>query len=149
MYICRKLLHMSYQVILSKIDLDIIKTKKRKERDAKLLRRYQCLSMLHENYPKKEVAKLLGVNIDTITDWVKIYTKSGLAGLGLLNYEGRRPSSLDQIKDEIVDLIKKENINSMVQLQGKIKSNYKLDVEESWLGRYCKKNSISLIRKQD
>ena len=140
---------MSYQVILSKIDLDIIKTKKRKERDAKLLRRYQCLSMLHEKYPKKEIAKLLGVNIDTITDWVKIYTQSGLAGLGLFKYEGRRPSSLDQIKDELVDLIKKENINTMVQLQGKIKSSYKLDVEESWLGRYCKKNSISLIRKQD
>jgi transposase len=149
MYICRKLLQMSYQVILSKIDLDIIKTKKRKERDAKLLRRYQCLSMLHENYPKKEVAKLLGVNIDTITDWVKIYTKSGLAGLGLFKYEGRRPSSLDQIKDELVDLIKKENINTMVQLQAKIKNSYTLDVEESWLGRYCKKNSISLIRKQD
>ena len=126
-----------------------IKTKKRKERDAKLLRRYQCLSMLHKNYPKKEVAKLLGVNIDTITDWVKIYTKSGLSGLGLLNYEGRRPSSLDQIKDKLVDLIKKENINTMVQLQGIIKSNYKLVVEQSWLGRYCKKNSISLIRKQD
>ena len=149
MYICSKILQMSYQVILSKTDLDIIKMKKRGERDAKLLRRYQCLSMLHENYSKKEVAKLLGVNIDTITDWVKIYTKSGLAGLGLFNYEGRRPSSLDQIKDELVDLIKKENINTMVQLQGKIKSNYKLDVEESWLGRYCKKNSISLIRKQD
>lgn len=140
---------MSYQVILSKTDLDIIKTKKRNERDAKLLRRYQCLSMLHENYPKKEVAKLLGVNIDTITDWVKIYTKSGLVGLGLLNYEGRRPSSLDQIKDELVDLIKKEKINTMAQLQVNIKNNYKLDVEESWLGRYCKKNSISLIRKQD
>ncbi len=149
MYICRKLLQMSYQVILSEIDLAIIKTKKRKERDAKLLRRYQCLSMLHENYPKKEVAKLLGVNIDTITDWVKIYTKSGLAGLVLLKYEGRRPSSLDQIKDVLVDLIKKENINTMVQLQGKIKSSYKLDVEESWLGRYCKKNFISLIRRQD
>ena len=149
MYICRKLLQMSYQVILSEIDLAIIKTKKRKERDAKLLRRYQCLSMLHENYPKKEVAKLLGVNIDTITDWVKIYTKSGLAGLVLLKYEGRRPSSLYQIKDVLVDLIKKENINTMVQLQGKIKSSYKLDVEESWLGRYCKKNFISLIRRQD
>ena len=149
MYICRKLLQMSYQVILSEIDLAIIKTKKRKERDAKLLRRYQCLSMLHENYPKKEVAKLLGVNIDTITDWVKIYTKSGLAGLVLLKYEGRRSSSLDQIKDVLVDLIKKENINTMVQLQGKIKSSYKLDVEESWLGRYCKKNFISLIRRQD
>ena len=107
---------MSYQVILSKVDLDIIKAKKRKERDAKLLRRYQCLSMLHENYPKKEVAKLLGVNIDTITDWVKIYTKSGLSGLGLLKYEGRRPSSLDQIKDELVDLIKKENINPLAEL---------------------------------
>ena len=140
---------MSYQVILSKTDLAIVKTKKRKERDAKLLRRYQCLSMLHENYPKKEVATLLGVNIDTITDWVKIYTKSGLSGLGLLNYQGRRPSSLDLIKDELIDLIKKENINTMVQLQGIIKNNYKLVVEQSWLGRYCKKNFISLIKKQD
>ena len=140
---------MSYQVILSKTDLAIVQTKKRKERDAKLLRRYQCLSMLHENYPKKEVAKLLGVNIDTVTDWVKLYTKSGLAGLGLFHYEGRRPSTLDAIKDELVGLIKRENINTMVQLQAIIKSNFKLDVEESWLGRYCKKNSISLIRKQD
>lgn len=140
---------MSYQVILSKADLDIVKMKKRKERDAKLLRRYQCLSMLHENYPKKEVANLLGVNIDTITDWVKIFNKSGLAGLGLFNYQGRRPSSLDQIKNELIDLVKKEHINTIVQLQAKIKSNYKLDIEESWLGRYCKKNSISLIRKQD
>ena len=140
---------MSYKVILSKTDLAIIKIKKRKERDAKLLRRYQCLSMLHENYPKKEVAKLLGVNIDTVTDWVKLYTKSGLAGLGLFHYEGRRPSTLDAIKDELVGLIKRENINTMVQLQAIIKSNFKLDVEESWLGRYCKKNSISLIKRQD
>lgn len=54
---------MAYQVVLTPKDQSIIKEKKRKEKDAKLLRRYQCLSLLHEQYPKKEVAKILGVKI--------------------------------------------------------------------------------------
>ena len=36
---------------------------------------YQCLSMLQEQYPLKKVAGFLGVNIDTITDWIKFITK--------------------------------------------------------------------------
>src|SRR3954468_12597064 len=108
---------MSYTVTLSQSDIAFIKERKRKEKDSKLLRRYQCLFMLHEQYPKKEIAKLLGVNIDTITDWIKIYNKEGLAGLGLLKYEGRRPSALDRLKEDIVKYVKTENINKLSQLQ--------------------------------
>jgi len=140
---------MSYKIILPKTDLAFIAEKKRKEKDAKLLRRYQCLSMLHDQYPKKEIAGLLGVSIDTITDWVKIYNKEGLAGMGLLKYQGRRVSSLDSIKDKIISYVEKENISTLSQLQRIIEKKHRLKVEHSWLSRYCKKNSIFLIKKQD
>jgi transposase len=95
---------MSYTIQLTKADIALIAEKKRKEKNGKLLRRYQCLFMLYENYPKKEIAGLLGVNIDTITDWIKLYNKEGLRGLGLLKYEGRRPSSLDSIKEKLLSM---------------------------------------------
>jgi len=139
---------MSYTITLSAPDIAFVIEKKRKEKDAKLLRRYQCLFMLHEKYPKKEIAGLLGVNIDTVTDWIKIYNKEGLVGLGLLKYDGRRPSSLDKIKDEIASYVKTENVSTLSQLQAFLKKKHNLTVEHSWLSRYCKKNSISLIKKQ-
>ena len=92
---------MSITVSISKDDLNIIKNKRKTEQKVKFLRRYQCLWMLNEQYLKKDIANILGVNIDTVTDWIKIYNKSGLAGLGLLNYEGRRPSQLDKVKETI------------------------------------------------
>ena len=140
---------MSYKIVLTATDQSIIKEKKRKEKDAKLLRRYQCLWMLHERYPKKEVAKLLSVNIDTITDWVKLYNKEGLAGLGILKYEGRRPSSLDGIKEQLTRYVQTETINTLSELQRMIEQKHKLKIEHSWLSRYCKKNFIALTKKQD
>lgn len=140
---------MAYQVVLTPAELTIVKEKKRKEKDAKLLRRYQCLSLLHDQYPKKEVARILNVNIDTITDWVKLYLKEGLPSIGLLKYEGRRPSALDSIREQITDYVKKENISSLSALQTMIEKKHHLKIEHSWLSRYCKKNFISLIKKQD
>ena len=139
---------MAYQVVLSPAELAIVKEKKRKEKDAKLLRRYQCLSLLHDQYPKKEVARILNVNIDTVTDWVKLYIKEGLPSVGVLKYEGRRPSVLDGIKEQITAYIKKENISSLSELQTMIAKKHQLKIEHSWLSRYCKKNFISLIKKQ-
>lgn len=140
---------MSYTIVLSKAEILLIAEKKRREKDAKLLRRYQCLSMLHERYPRKEIAGLLGVNIDTITDWIKIYNNKGLEGLGLLKYEGRRPSSLDSIREKIIGYVEKENISTLSQLQKIIEKKHHLKIEHSWLSRYCKKNFIFLTRKQD
>jgi transposase len=140
---------MAYQVVLTPKDQSIIKEKKRKEKDAKLLRRYQCLWMLHEQYSKKEVAKVLSVNIDTVTDWIKLYNKEGLAGLGILKYEGRRPSSLDGIKEQLTRYVQTETINTLSELQRMIEQKHKLKIEHSWLSRYCKKNFIALTKKQD
>ena len=140
---------MAYQVVLPPKDQSIIKEKKRKEKDVKLLRRYQCLWMLHEQYPKKEVAKILSVNIDTVTDWIKLYNNEGLSGLGILKYEGRRPSSLDSIKEQLISYVQTENITTLSELQLLIEKKHQLKIEHSWLSRYCKKNVIALTKRQD
>ncbi len=140
---------MSISISISSDDLKIISIKRKTEQKVKFLRRYQCLWMLHEQYYNKDIANILGVNIDTVADWIKIYNKSGLAGLGLLNYQGRRPSQLDKVKDTILKTIESKNISTIKDLQAILLAEHKIEVEHSWLFRYCKKNSICLIRSHD
>ena len=85
---------MSYLIQLEENKLAELKDLKKTTKDSKILRRYQCIHMLDNGMTKKATAELLDVNIDTITDWVKLYNRSGLGGLSTLNYEGRRKSVL-------------------------------------------------------
>ena len=140
---------MSYLIELEENKLAELKDLKKTTKDSKILRRYQCIHMLHNGMKKKATAELLDVNIDTITDWVKLYNQSGLAGLSALNYEGRRKSVLSSIHAELSTYIQTEMISTIAQLQDFIDQKLGIRIEHSWLSRYCKKNSIALIRKQD
>lgn len=144
-----KLLVMSYLIELEENKLAELKDLKKTTKDSKILRRYQCIHMLHNGMTKKATAELLDVNIDTITDWVKLYNQSGFAGLSALNYEGRRKSVLSSIDAELSTYIQTEMISTIAQLQDFIDQKLGIRIEHSWLSRYCKKNSIALIRKQD
>lgn len=140
---------MSYQVKLREDELVELKRIKREVKDSKILRRYQCLHMLHTGMKRQDVAELLDVYIDTITDWVKIYQSVGLVALGDLKYDGRRPSALEEHKETIKAYIKSNSVNTISQLQDYIKTDLNLEIEHSWLSRYLKKNSVALIKKQD
>jgi transposase len=138
---------MALQLSIPKSDMVVIAQKRRTESKAKFQRRYQCLWLLHEGYLRKDVANMLGVNIDTVTDWIKIYNKSGLEGLGLVHYEDRRPSSLDMYKDDILSYIANNGVSTINELRAMLAHSYGLKIEHSWLYRYCKKNFIALTRK--
>jgi transposase len=140
---------MAYSVILTTSEIVALKRLRRSEKDGKILRRYQCIWMAHESLPKKEIANTLGVNIDTVTDWIKLFNKNRLLGLCKLHYEGRRPSGLDLVKEDIIKYIKTHTVSKLAELQYFLVANHAIKVEHSWLSRYCKKNSIALIKKQD
>jgi transposase len=140
---------MSYQVNLTDQELVDLKRIKREVKDSKILRRYQCLHMLHTGMKRQDVAELLDVYADTITDWVKIYKSVGLVALGNLKYDGRRPSVLDAHKETIKSYIKSTSVNTISQLQDYLKTELNIEIEHSWLSRYLKKNSVTLIKKQD
>lgn len=140
---------MAYSIVLTSTEILALNQLRRSEKDGKILRRYQCVWMAHENFPKKEIAATLGVNIDTITDWIKLFNKDRLGGLSKLHYEGRRPSVLDAVKHLLLNYIKEQSVSKLSELQDFLETQHSIVVEHSWLSRYCKKNSIALIKRQD
>jgi len=139
---------MAYSIKLSSFEVVELKRLRRIEKDGKILRRYQCIWMTYEGFPKKEIASTLGINIDTVTDWIKLFNKDRLEGLSKLHYEGRRPSALDAIKDLLIKHVREQSISKLSELQFFLETKHSIVVEHSWLSRYCKKNSIALIKKQ-
>ena len=123
---------MAYSISLTSNEVSELKRLKRSEKDGKILRRYQCIWMAHENFPKKEIASTLGVNIDTVTDWIKLFNKGRLGGLSKLHYEGRRPSGLDAVKDLLSKYIKEQSVSKLSELQDFLETQHSIAVEHSW-----------------
>ena len=139
---------MAYSIILTSSEITEINRLRRTEKEGKILRRYQCIWMANDNFPKKEIALTLGVNIDTVTDWIKIFNMGRMESLRILHYAGRRHSRLNTIKDLLKQHIKDEPVSKLSELQYYLQNKHSITVEHSWLSRYLKKNSIALIKKQ-
>ena len=137
-----------YQVKLSKTELKELKRLKRKERDKKIFRRLQAIYLRHQGKPNQEIADIIGVCKETVIDWTRIFETEGFDGICQLNYEGRRVLKIDPHIDKIKKDIKKETISTLAELQDLLKKKYSIEIEQSWLSRCCKKNSIFLTRKR-
>ena len=139
---------MSYLIKLSHHDAIKLKRLLRETESSKVLKRYQCIHFKQQRIKNKDIALLLCVNIDTVTDWLKVFLEKGLMGLKEFDYDGRRTSVLDDYKQEIKSYVDKNIVSSVKELQGFISGTYNVDVEHSWLFRYLKKNSIVLTKRQ-
>jgi len=135
------------QIKISKLDLVKIKQRKRKEKDKKIYRRLQFLHLKYKSKTNKEIADIIGVCPDTITDWTVIYCAKGLNGLCKpINFD-RRSSKIDKYIDKIKQDVKKNTISTLVELQEWISKKYSLKYGKTWIFECCKKNSICLVKK--
>ena len=126
-----------------------LKRRKKKEQNNKIYRRLIYVEMSSKGMTNLEISSILGVRNDTLTDWKKLYEEGGLEKLSSLNYEGRRKSKLEPYAEEIRKKVKSDFIPTIKSLQSFILKTFNIEVEQSWLSRFCKKNSIYLIKKQD
>lgn len=126
-----------------------LKKRKSREKNNKIYRRYLYVEMSHKGQTNLAIADLLGVCNDTLTDWRRIFIEDGLDGLSQLNYAGRRESKLKKHEKRIREKVEKGQVSSLKELQSFIRKTCKEEVEQSWLSRYCKKNSIFLTKKRD
>lgn len=138
-----------FKITISESDIEKVKLKKKSENDKKIYRRLQFLHLKYGNKTNKEIADVIGVCVDTVTDWARIYSVEGLEGLCRpINYDNRS-AKIDNYIDRIKQDIRDNTISTLSELQDWIKKNYSLEIEQSWLFRCCKKNSICLIKKPD
>jgi transposase len=138
---------MSYHINLTNREEASLKELIKNTERSKILKRYQCIHFKHQGLSNAQIAELLCVNIDTVTDWIKIFLSKRLNGFGEFEYEGRRVSQLEEHKGSIKKYVDENIVSSIKQLQGYIENTYNLTVEHSWLFRYCKKNSIVLTKR--
>jgi transposase len=134
---------------LSEREKEELRQRKRMEKNNKIYRRYLYLEMSNRGMTNLVIASLLGVCNDTLTDWKSIFEESGIEGLSKLNYEGRRESKLNKYKEKIKKKVIEDQVGTLKEIQHFLKSEYDVEIEQSWLSRFCKKNSIFPIKKPD
>lgn len=136
-----------YKIKLTKAELAKLAKLKKVEKNKRIFRRLQCLSLSHQGKEYKEIADIVGVCVDTVTDWIKLYLAKGISGLCRLDFKDKRPSKIDGYIDKIKEDVKNNTISTLAELQDWLKSHYAIEMEASWLFRCCKKNSIYLTRR--
>lgn len=136
-----------YTLHLSPKELRQLQARRTQEKNTGLFKRVQCIYLAHLGKGNNEITELLAVNKNSVTEWMKLYTTQGLDALCRpINYD-RRSSKIDTYVDHIKQDIQKNAISTLAELQDWIKTKYSLELEQSWLWRCCKKNSICLTKR--
>ena len=113
----------------------------------KIYRRLQFIQMKSDGKKNSEIQKVIPVSSDTLSNWLTLFLKGGFPWLCGFNYDGRRPWVLEKNKEAIKKHIDDEIVPTLTHLKAWILKELSISVQESWLGEWCKKNSIVLIRK--
>ena len=134
---------MAYKVILNKIqELELKDIVKNNKANPNLLKRAYCILLKNEGQQNENIVRLLGIHEDSIADWTKIFLKKGISGLMKFKYSERRKSKLKPHIKEIRRIASTKSVTTVKQLQKKIKTKFDIDIEYSWLYRYCVKNKV-------
>ena len=138
---------MSKSFKLTSFQAKELKRRKKEEGSAKIYRRLLFLDLKQKNKKHSEIAMLLDVCIDTLTDWLNIFESGGLKALCSLQYEGRRMSKLEPFKEEIRASIEKGQIKTLKHLEDLLQQKHSVSMKKSGLSKFLKKNSIVPTKK--
>jgi transposase len=139
---------MSYTIGLNSEELSEINYRMKKQKDIKIYKRLIALKMKNQGITNHKISEILDVHIDTVTDWFKLYIVKGLNELCELHLQNRKKSKLDYHLEELKKLVEEKTISTIAEFQNYISNLFGIEIEHSWLSRYCKKNSIVLIKRQ-
>ncbi len=119
----------------------------KKEKSVKVHRRLRFIEYKSKGAANGDAAAALGVCIDTLTDWARLFLESGFDGLCGLRYEGRRLSRLEPVKEEIKKQVESGKAATLLVLADWLQKNHRIIIQESGLFKFLKKNSLVLIRR--
>jgi transposase len=137
-----------YKIKLSATEMAKLNKRRKKEKNKAISDRLQCIYLAAKSKENKEITKTLAINKNSATNWIKIYLEKGLDELFRPEDFDRRSAKIDGYIEKIKQDVKEKTITSLAELQSWIKEEYSLQIEQSWLWRCCKKNSIYLVKKR-
>lgn len=135
-----------YRIELTDIEKSELKIKIKKSSNAWITKRYQTILMRNDELSSSQIADYVSTDVNTITNWVKLYVSGGLSELETLNLENRRESKLESFSEEINSYIEANEVVSIKQLQAWLLKEHQVEVEKSWLRKWCKKKDLVIKR---
>lgn len=108
------------QISFSKDEISELKKEKDNNPFPKVRRRCYVLYLKSQGYAHKEIAKIIGISAQTVTDHLKLYQQGGLESLKTLNYKGQ-PSKLHQYEDEIKASLEQNPVGTYKEAKARIK----------------------------
>lgn len=135
-----------YRISLTLSEKELLESKIKSSSNSWITKRYQTILMRNDGLPSSQIASYMSTDVNTVTNWVKLYLSGGFEKLETLNLENRRVSKLDAYLDQITTYVKETEVISINQLQTWLAKEHKLSVEESWLRKWCKKKDLAIKR---
>lgn len=138
---------MKRNISLTKEEKEELEKYMKEEKNIKIYRRLQFIKLKDEWKKNTEIMKIIPVSINTLSDWTTKFFKWGIKWLLNLNYEWRRIWKLDKNKEEIKLYVKSNIVSTLSELKDRLKKELDIDIQNSWLWEFCKKNWIFLTKK--
>jgi len=126
---------------------EISELKKEKENNPfpKVRRRCYVLYLKSQGYAHKEIAKIIGISPQTVTDHLKLYQRGGIEYLKALHYQGQ-PSKLHVYKEEIKTSLEQNPVGTYKEAKARIKEITGIDLSLPQIR--CFMNQIGFIRRK-
>lgn len=134
------------KITLSPQDQQQLKFYLRTYRDYRIWRRLQAIKLRSQGNNSQKIASILGIRRETISFWVKLFKTQGFDPLLKLNYRGS-VSMLTPYKDKLEEIINTFRIPTLAVLQHQIKDTLGIEIGETGLYKWCKKNSLYHLKK--
>jgi len=135
-----------YRIELTDTEKSELKSRIKNSPNPWLTKRYQAILMRNDELSTSQIANYVSTDINTITNWVKMYLSGGLTELGTLHLENRRESVLEPLSEQIESYIDANEVVSIKQLACWLLKEHQLAIDQSWLRKWCKKKDLVIKR---
>lgn len=134
-----------YKINLSKSQQKELKSLLKRESKSKVYKRLQFINYeANQGKKRQEIARLLDVRGNTLTEWAKLFCQGGFKELCTFKYDGRRTSKLTPIKEQIETYLEDTIVNTLDELNDWIKEKHSVSIVKSGLWTFLKKNGLQL-----
>lgn len=95
----------------------------------------------------EEIASLLHVCLKTLTNWMRLFSRGGIAELTSVSYDRREPK-LKEAEKEIREKIRKGEVKSIAMCKKYLKDTLSVSASISNIHWFFKKNEIALQKNK-
>lgn len=101
----------------------------------KVLPRLQCVLLRASGKKPKEIASLLQIDRNTVTNWINLYQEQGGEALLTLNYPGNHRYLTERQERKLADAIDAKMFGRLQELEAWVESKFKVSYSERGLGK--------------